>query len=662
MSTFKKILKMFFGLIVSIVVLLLILVLALSTILFFNPTSLVNPKNINYFLSKTHVLKSWSWKTGEMKHKWIKWNNRNLSGNFRDLCFVYEKNSTHVDTCLEEITWDFNLLWTYQTGFSYSVKKPFMIRAKKTIIELEEPKSPILSPPLDYLSYWNLLWSDLIPDLNFDFKTIAIVKSKETKTYNLSLIKTGPILWASSLNYQLEATPKKLEITAPQKIRLPFDLKTKNPLYFNEIKLSADILESSIPLMITGKIASAKLFIKSRIAKSSLNGKLSNKELVHNVMINTTASLQVEKLINTIRVLMRPPFNIMPTPFNSMEGSLKLNAVTYEKESRLFIKVISSFDLKGSSQFFILDLVSDFPFDIQNKSVGSLTIGLDFKKVLLHLPKFSKTKLPPQLKPDPRFKIEKIVAVDLHAPKKKKVQKKRPVILNLEAIGENALQIKTNLLDEVLKLNLKLSVSDKTIQNGFIETLPLKTTVFKRPIFIPGLKILFDAPLEPTIISTIEFHLPEYLVTLKIAGPLSKPRTAFFSVPPLPPDDIIAVLLFGRPLSSLNPEDKTVTKDASQIISQGVLSLAVLYYLAGSPVESIGYDPDTKVVSAQFGLGTKNSLHVESGKSGQAVGSYGLRHALGKGWYIDSSVEQNTSYSDNKGKNLGVLLERIIAY
>ena len=94
-----------------------------------------------------------------------------------------------------------------------------------------------------------------------------------------------------------------------------------------------------------------------------------------------------------------------------------------------------------------------------------------------------------------------------------------------------------------------------------------------------------------------------------------------------------------------------------------VTSLSVLYVLAGSPVEYVGYDPNSKNATAQFGLGKKSSLRVGGGSEG--VNSTAIRRSLGKGWYLDTSVQQSQedpSSSPNSTRDYGVLLERIISY
>lgn len=623
-----------------------LLSIVLVGILFFYPTYIVNPKNINFALEQSDFLETWSWKSGEINHQWVKWNHRHFSGKFDDLCLKKVATEFTVDGCMEKVEWNFDLKWNFNSGFSYDIKKPLMIVSKKYKIYLKDDQS--LTAP-DYLAYWNTLWSGVLPDFNINFESLEIVKNQKSKVIDLTVLKKAESLTASSLHYQLRATPEEIIVTGTKKISVPYDLKTVNPLYFEELKLIAKIQKDRIPFEITSKIATTKLVLNSEISKQVLRQKLTHAQLWEKILLNTKGVLKINKITETIKTLIKPPFNVLPAPFNSMEGPLDLELSVY-KSDQLIIKIVSMLNMSGAGQFLILDLNSEFSYDLKNNSFGPGLFGVDFKKVLLSLPKLSRTKLPPQFRPDPRFKKDTPVKI------------KKKVTMSLEATGENALAIKTNLLDEILKLNFKFNISGSTIQDGYIEAKPLRTKVFKRPVYLSNLKVTFDAPLEPQIHSTIEFHLPDYLITLKLAGPLSKPRTAFSSKPPLPEDDIIAVLLFGRPLAGLNPEDKTATKGATQIISQGVLSLAVLYYFAGSPVESIGYDPDTKVVSAQFGLGRKNSLRVESAKKSGGIGTYGIRHALGKGWYIDSTVEESTNVSSSGGKNLGVLLERIISY
>jgi hypothetical protein len=663
----KQIFKRLFLITAGFIALILITLISILGTFFYDPTIFINPTNLDYTLKKTNVLENWSWRNAEINHQWIHWNQRRLYGGFQDLCLVFDNADVNVDTCIEKVSWNVELKWTLSGGLSYIVYEPLLIDSSKLKILLKENNEE--TPPPDLMSYWDILWSPLIPDLNINFQKIDILKKDMPLSFSLKAMKKPETLSAEAFGFSLLATPKKISIFAPKKILLPFDLKTRNPLYFSEIKLEANILATTIPVVVSAKLESGTFKIQTTIVKSSLKEDLSKPKFLSEMILATTGSLEVTKVKSTIDQLARPPYNILPAPFNVMEGSLKISVVTekYVAKDSVLLKIKTQLNMKGEKQDLKLTVNSEVPFMLQDKSIGSIVLGLELQKVKLLLPALAKTKLPPQILPDSRFKNTTVVVREnlnqQNLPpqvKKSPVKKEVELDMKLQALGGNALHIKTNLLDEALRLNFDLEISNGEIQKGWIQALPLKTTIFKRKIVIPSLRVVFNAPLEPEIVATIEFHLPEYTITLQLEGPTSKPRQAFSSQPPLPLDDIYAVLLFGRPLSGLDPGDKTAAQKSNQLISQGVLSLAVLYYFAGSPIESIGYDPESNEVSAQIGLGAKNSLRV--GGSGSGLNSAGVRRSLGKGWYIDSSIERTTNQNGMSGGGYGVLLERIISY
>ena len=663
MQFFKKMILILTGLLVLIVM----SVMGIAIALFYDPTILINPESLQYALTKTDVLEKWSWKSAKIEHKWVKWNQRKFFGGFEDLCLTYDNPSALIDTCLEKVSWNVELQWSLFDGLNFIIYEPLVVDSSKLIVKTKDNKEE--TPPPDLMSYWNMLWNPLVPDLDLKFKKIDIIKPDSKLSFDLELIKKTDSLKASALGFNLTATPKKINIYAPKRIVLPFDLKTRNPLYFSEIKLEASILDASIPIVLSAKLESAVINIKTNILKSSLKEDLSSPKFLSDLILSTTGSVQVSKINSTIGEIARPPFNILPAPLNVMEGSLKIGVITekYVEKDSVLLKIKTELDLTGPKQDLKLTVNSEVPFLLKEKKVGPIVLGLDLKKVKLLLPTLSKTKLPPQFIPDSRFKnstkVERENKNEQNLPaqiKESPVKKDIPLDIKLQALGEKSLNINTNLLDQALRLNFDLEISDGEVKKGWIQMLPLETSIFKRKIVIPSLRVVFEAPLEPQIIATIEFHLPQYKITLLLEGPSSKPRQAFSSEPPLPIDDIYAVLLFGRPLSSLDPDDKTAAQKSNQIISQGVLSLAVLYYFAGSPIESIGYDPESNELSAQIGLGEKNSLRV--GGTGDGLNSASVRRAIGKGWYIDSSVQKSSSTSGSGGGDYGVLLERIISY
>lgn len=635
-----------------------VLVITLGALFFFDPDFLVNPKTIGIALDKTALLKSWSWERGEIHHKWIRWNHRQFDGTFKNLCFLYDQKSLLIDSCLEEVSWNVDLKWEWGKGFTVLVLRPLVIHSQKTIVKNNQATPTILIPP--YLKIWEWIWAPVVPDLAIVFQEFNYQRDKAQKSYQINLEKKSGVLKLKLNDYEAMATKSLITVSTPdKKIHLPKNLKTHYPLSLRQLKLVAQVHKTTIAVVITGVIERSPVNFTTNISKSLLNGEVPESSFWREVFLKSNLVMKVEKINEGLKRLLKPPYSLLPAPFNSMEGSLVMRAFAEEikNDHRGFlVKVKSSIDLKGAGQFVVLDLWSDFPYHPATQTIGPLRLEIDLKKIVIHLPKLPRTKFP-QLRPDPRFVKE----LKAESTQKIKLKKKREWSLSLQAKEQGAVLVKTNLLDEILKLSFSLLIEDKKIQEGFLEIWPLNTTVFKRPLSIRHFKLLFARNLEARIFAQIDFHLPDYLVKLVLEGPLSKPRQAFSSVPPLPHDDIIAVLLFGRPLSALPFEDQTVTKNAGQIISQGVLSLAVLYYFAGSRIESIGFDPEAKVVSAQIGLGRRDSFYVKGETSG-GLNSYGIRHSLGKGWYIDSSVQKTTDVLGSRGNEYGVLLERILSY
>lgn len=631
--------------------------ISLVLIFFFNPTFIITPKTIDFILSKTSILKSWSWSEGAINHRWVKWNYRQFSGSFKDLCIVYQTSTMNIDSCMEKIAWNLDLSWNLEKGFNYLIERPLVVESKKTDITLFPGVNKKSDRP-DYFELWKLLWNGLIPDLDFTFNQISINRPKEKKiSFDLALLKTREVLNVYTVGYEFIGKENEIVIKAPQNIFLPMDLKTKSPLRFNDLTLTALLKDTNVPITIRGRLERARLNIDMNISKKWLQEDIPLYELEKRILLSAQGHLKVLKLKATVKELFKPPFNILPAPLNAMEGDLNIDVKTSDPGERenIIFNIKAALDLSGEKQVLNMNLINDLPINLKTRGLGTITVGIEFKKVALLLPKMAKNKMPPQLKPDSRFFSAKKLAA------KKRKKKKMDFNMHFQALGTKAVFIKSNLLDEALGLNFDLFLEDKKITEGFVQTLPLKTTFFKRPIFVKSARINFNDPLEPEIIALVEFHLPLYFITLNLEGPISRPRQAFSSNPPLSQDDIYAVLLFGKPLNALATDDKTAAQSAGKILSEGILSLAVLYYFAGSPIESLGYDPESKALAAQVGVGSKSSLRVSS-QSGQ-FNSAGIRRSLGKGWYIDTSVEKASGQNMPRGtSDYGVLLEKIISY
>jgi hypothetical protein len=644
---------------VSILGLVLILVLTFASVLFFKPTLIINPQTLEFALNKTDVLESWKWQEAEINHQWIKWNERVISGHFYDFCFSYQHEKASVETCLQEVSWNFNISYKLKDGFKLTTIHPFKVTSNLTQMELKqvppEDKTP-MDPP-DVWRYWTMLWSEVVPDIFVKFDKIVLKRAKDTKTFDFFLTKDRSELEAKALDFSLIATPKRIELIAPKAYAIPGDLPTQRPLFLRDFKLSALMTETAIPLEVTGVLEVAPFKINSQI-DLPLKADLTSIPFIKKVLLKTHANLKLTDIKKNLARMGPPPFNKLPAPLNAMNGSLNVNVTTEDIKDpqSIVINAMTDIDFEGKSQAFKLGLQIGTPLNLKDYSPGSITLKIDFRKVALQLPRFSKKRAPPQFYPDPR--IQNTPQNPVKEDKQKEEEKKSDFSLHLTAEGKKALHVKTNLLDEDLRINFDLFIENGDLKKGFVDLLPLKTTIFRRKIKIAASRVTFRHPLEPVLDANIHFLLPEYKIILTLEGPLSRPRHALTSVPPLPQNDIYAVLLFGRPMADLDPDAQGAASRTNQILAQGIVSLSFLYFLGGSSVEYVGFDPNSGQASAQIGLGRKTSLRVGAGGGSRSTG---IRRSLGKGWYLDNSV-QNTPSGNSETPDYGVMLERIIAY
>lgn len=640
--------------------LLLVLLVTLAGVLFFNPTLLINPQSIDYVLKRTHILKSYSWKEARISHEWITWNERIMRSQFKDLCLEFDGTGLYFTTCINELSWDFRVGWMKGEGIKSITNRPILVRSRYSKIILKETQEPPKkeSPP-DIWGYWSMLWHSLIPDMDFKLLGNEVITKDQKIDFDFILLKLPQELKAETLGFNLFANPKELVVTAPRKYKVPLKLKLFPELYLYEVKLHAFMKESGIPLELTGSLENILFKVNSTV-ELPLKESISSLDFRRKAVLATSAEIRVQEIKKAVGTFAPRPFNVLPAPLNSMNGAIKVDVTTHaqDKKEDIAIKALTSIDLKGPDQVFLAGIGTDVLLNLLTFKPQNILVDVDFKKINLKLPRISKKSLPPQFTPDSRIKSKDQLVRELQ-------EKKNPVTetaLHLEASQEKSLHMTTDLLDEPLRLNFNLDIDNGQLNQGFVKILPLKTKVFKRPIRIPSMVVRFDYPAKPVLQGQVIFLLPEYKITMDLEGPVSEPRYAFSSRPPLSRDDIYSVLLFGRPLAELDPDDKRAAGQTNQVLAQGIMSLSVLYFLAGSPVEYIGYDPDSKTATAQFRLGSKSSLRV--GGDSEGLNSTGIRQSIGKGWYIDTSATNNQKSNSNSaaGNDYGVLLERVIAY
>ncbi len=353
------------------------------------------------------------------------------------------------------------------------------------------------------------------------------------------------------------------------------------------------------------------------------------------------AGITVEHFEHVVRLMSQFPKYAIPEPFRSLKGTIALRvknneALPWKIQSLPFTLQTR---LKSASQSLDIDSEGKFTIDQRKEPRYRLETEVTLSDVKLVLPYLDPTARP-RLLPDTRIRIpEREVNSQTHADTQfsYKVRVRTPL--------QRPLRLTSNLAKADIPIELELLLEDEkppkfTVKiaefpvklferNAKVEHFSLKSSQTNKAIFVDGLA---------------DVTYTDYVVHIRVLGTTSHPSVDLTSTPPLPNNQVVAVLLFGRPLDQLDPGQMDSVGSARAAFADGAISLASMYLLASTPIESVGYDPSTGIMSAKLKLGDGASFNV--GTDFTQVTQLGVRKRLGPNWsvstYLDNPFESVT--------------------
>jgi hypothetical protein len=183
---------------------------------------------------------------------------------------------------------------------------------------------------------------------------------------------------------------------------------------------------------------------------------------------------------------------------------------------------------------------------------------------------------------------------------------------------------------------------------GHIDAGQFRVEFFRREATVESFHIgLADKPENQPIKGLVRFSNNDYLVFLDILGTAGKPLYVFRSEPPLAQNEIIAVVLFGRTPTELDVDQMQSVDDMRGALADGAVNLLSMYYLATTPVESIGYNPQTKIFSARVRI--QDGLSFSVGSYADTQSQVGIKKRLGGGWSVETSGTHDEATNTNRG-------------
>ena len=201
--------------------------------------------------------------------------------------------------------------------------------------------------------------------------------------------------------------------------------------------------------------------------------------------------------------------------------------------------------------------------------------------------------------------------------------------------------ISSQFFGKPVPVSVETKINDANPPEGHVRINNYTTTLFRRT----GTLEKFDLDLKTKLINgKARVDFSEYKVIISVSGTTQSVHIDLESDPPLPKDQVLAILLFGKPLGGLNDDESGSVDKFQNAATDGALSLASLYLFASTPIESVGYNPHTKGLTAKVKLASGTSLNV--GANSQGLTDVGVTMRLSKHWQVETTVRDPTDDTD----------------
>jgi translocation and assembly module TamB len=156
--------------------------------------------------------------------------------------------------------------------------------------------------------------------------------------------------------------------------------------------------------------------------------------------------------------------------------------------------------------------------------------------------------------------------------------------------------------------------------------------------FIGGAKI------DPALDVVAQYRLPQYQVDVIVGGTAEKPSLTLTSQPRLEQADILALLVFGKPIDALNQNEQGSLQESALSITGGYVAGRI----ANSVSEALGLDRlgvDIRQVDFSGGrigfgsyVGDRTFISVSQELSGEHGREVSVEYQLAPDWKIGTST------------------------
>jgi|GEM_PF-5574531 len=329
---------------------------------------------------------------------------------------------------------------------------------------------------------------------------------------------------------------------------------------------------------------------------------------------------------------------VIPAPFNTLAGDVSVAAACQPqlKASEMGFAVTTESRLTSPNQVLAfthtgtLRLVS-----AHQKLRAILDADVKITEAQVILPDVS-------LRTFPRFFPSEKIVLESKKRKSKIPESEKPFQYRIRIHTDSQpIRLLTTQSSSAVPVIGEVLLSSDSPMRGNVAISGATMKVFRRTATVESLAFTINPRLDsPEIRGRISIRYPDYTVFILLSGTADAPQTTMISDPPLPPDEVVSVLLFGAPTNDIGLEDNATVQSAQALFLSRSVNLLSLYVLASTPVQRIDFNPDSNEVSALIRVSDKTTLNVGAASGEEATaGIVRVRRRVGKSWAIVTGFE-----------------------
>jgi hypothetical protein len=175
---------------------------------------------------------------------------------------------------------------------------------------------------------------------------------------------------------------------------------------------------------------------------------------------------------------------------------------------------------------------------------------------------------------------------------------------------------------------------------GTIDVRRFDADLFRRTATIDRFKVIeHPGTTSPELDGKIAYHADVATIDILVLGTAETPQIEFQSSPPLPRDQIIGLLLFGKAPSDLEPDQTQSVGNFSGALSDQAFGLATLFLFASTPIEYVGYNPVSQTYTVRLRLpgGVSAEMGSVPGESAQLT----FRKRVARNIVVETQLESS---------------------